>query len=297
MNSNILLRQKSIIPWLAGSIVIGGITITLYKARRTSRSPVFNGFISPIDLPIVKIIQETHDTKRFLFKLPETPGKSGLSLTSMILASGNINGGKRVIRPYTPINKIDSDDTIELLIKQMPNGKMSGHFFNLKEGDTMQFRGPVSTYKYQQNKFDTVTLLGAGSGITPLYQLASNVVASPDNMTKIKLLYGNKTINDIPLKKELDDLQRMHPDKFQVEYFVSETPKNQKMESFHIGNINKTFLKDNIPSATENTQIFVCGPTGFMKAMCGDKKNLLVQGTLSGYLKELGYSKTQVHKF
>lgn len=291
------LRQKSTMSWLAGSIVLGGIAITAYKARRTPQSSVFNGFMSPVNLPIVKIIQETHDTKRFVFKLPETPGKSGLTLTSMILASGNINGGKRVIRPYTPINKIDSDDTIELLIKHMPNGKMSGHFFNLKEGDTMQFRGPVSTYKYEQNKFDSVTLLGAGSGITPLYQLASNVITSPDNNTKIKLLYGNKTINDIPLKKELDDLQKMHPDKFQVEYFVSDAPEKLDTKALHVGNINKNFLKDNIPSATENTQVFVCGPTGFMKAMCGDKKNLLIQGTLTGYLKELGYSKNQVHKF
>ncbi|KAG0669579.1 NADH-cytochrome b5 reductase [Maudiozyma exigua] len=283
--------------WLAGSIVLGGIAITAYKARRTPQSSVFNGFISPVNLPVVKIIQETHDTKRFVFKLPETPGKSGLTLTSMILASRNIDGGKRVIRPYTPINKIDSDDTIELLIKHLPNGKMSGHFFNLKEGDTMQFRGPVSTYKYEQNKFDSVTLLGAGSGITPLYQLASNVITSPDNNTKIKLLYGNKTINDIPLKKELDNLQKMHPDKFQVEYFVSESPEKLGTNALHVGNINKTFLKDNIPPATENTQVFVCGPTGFMKAMCGDKKNLLIQGSLTGCLKELGYSKNQVHKF
>lgn len=70
-------------------------------------------------------------------------------------------------------------------------------------------------------------LLGAGGGITPLYQLASNVIESPNNLTKSKLLYGNKTINDIPLKKELDNLQKQYPENFEVEYFVSELPNNE----------------------------------------------------------------------
>ncbi|SMN21385.1 similar to Saccharomyces cerevisiae YKL150W MCR1 Mitochondrial NADH-cytochrome b5 reductase, involved in ergosterol biosynthesis [Maudiozyma saulgeensis] len=296
--NTILTKQKKLMPYIAGSIVLGGVAMAIYRRRQFSKSTAghtFKGIFNSVELPIMKIIEETHDTKRLIFQLPADSTNNGLSLSSMILASAKVEDGSNVTRPYTPINKVNSTGNIELLVKHMPQGKMSGHLFGLNVGDKVSFRGAVNTYKYIPNKFDVVTLLGAGSGITPLYQLASNVIEDPENKTKIKLLYGNKTINDIPLKRELDQLQFKYPEKFEVVYFVSDsTTEDFKGE---IGNINKDYLKSNIAGPKENTQLFVCGPTGFMKAVSGEKKNLIIQGSLSGYLQELGYSKSQVHKF
>ncbi|CAB4255214.1 similar to Saccharomyces cerevisiae YKL150W MCR1 Mitochondrial NADH-cytochrome b5 reductase, involved in ergosterol biosynthesis [Maudiozyma barnettii] len=297
MNS-ILTKQRKIMPYIAGSIVLGGIAVAIYRRRQFSKCTAghtFKGIFNSVELPIVKIIEETHDTKRFIFQLPADSTNNGLTLSSMILASAKVQDGSNVTRPYTPINKVDSAENIELLVKHMPQGKMSGHLFGLNVGDKVSFRGSVSTYKYVPNKFDVMTLLGAGSGITPLYQLAHNVIENPQNKTKIKLLYGNKTVEDIPFKKELDQLQNKYPENFEVVYFVSD-PKASDFKG-EIGNISKDYLKANIAHPQENTQLFVCGPSGFMKAVSGEKKNLIIQGSLSGYLQELGYSKSQVHKF
>lgn len=48
--------------------------------------------------------------------------------------------------------------------------------------------------------------------------------------------------------------------------------------------------------------VFVCGPPGMMKAVSGDKvrdevKKTMTQGPLTGILKDLGYTETQVFKF
>lgn len=47
----------------------------------------------------------------------------------------------------------------------------------------------------------------------------------------------------------------------------------------------------------ENVKVFVCGPPGLYKAVCGEKVGPRDQGELKGYLKGLGYEKDQVFKF
>jgi len=48
---------------------------------------------------------------------------------------------------------------------------------------------------------------------------------------------------------------------------------------------------------SENIKVFVCGPPPMYKAISGGKKSPSDQGELTGYLKDLGYSKDQVFKF
>ena len=48
-------------------------------------------------------------------------------------------------------------------------------------------------------------MLGAGTGITPLYSIAQASVKSHDSI-EIKLIYSNKTKDDILCKDLLDDL-------------------------------------------------------------------------------------------
>lgn len=57
----------------------------------------------------------------------------------------------------------------------------------------------------------------------------------------------------------------------------------------------KTVLPE--PKEGEKIKIFVCGPPGMYKAISGGKKSPADQGELTGYLKDLGYSKDQVYKF
>ena len=53
--------------------------------------------------------------------------------------------------------------------------------------------------------------IAGGSGITPMLQVASEIVRNPDDKTQVSLIFGNVSDQDILLKKEIDDMASKHP--------------------------------------------------------------------------------------
>lgn len=266
------------------------------RAVINENKKIFIGDNTWIDLSISKIEDESHDTRKFTFNLPTKESELGLTLASALLTKFINKSGKPVIRPYTPISQLSRKGEFELLIKHYPDGKMSNHLFQLKPNDIVSFKGPIKKWEWEKNSFDTITLIGAGTGITPLYQLISHIIPNENDHTKVTLLYGNKSPNDILLKKQLDALQLKYPNKFNVTYFV-DTKDDNDNDTFQIGFITKNFLNTHIAKPNENTKLFICGPPPFMKTFSGEKKSPADQGELTGILNELGYSADQVFKF
>ncbi|SCV99522.1 LAFE_0A05006g1_1 [Lachancea fermentati] len=288
-----IFRSKNTIPLAIGTTAIAA-SFWYSTAIRNDTLKTFNGDDKWIDLKIAKIEDESHDTRRFTFALPSEDHVTGLHTASALLAKFVTPKGSNVVRPYTPVSDISEKGHFQLVIKHYKNGKMTEHLFGLKPDDTVSFKGPILKWKWVPNSFDTITLLGAGSGITPLFQLVHHIAQNPDDKTKINLLYGNKTPGDILLRKELDEIQAKYPDQVKVTYFVDQPDDSFKGEK---GFITKEFLQSHIPKPTEKAQIFVCGPPPFMDAYSGNKKSPSDQGDLTGILSEMGYTKDQVFKF
>jgi cytochrome-b5 reductase len=205
------------------------------------------------------------------------------------------DNGKFVIRPYTPISDQDLKGIVEFVIKIYPTGKMGNHINSLKINETLSFKGPILKYKWESNKHKEIALLGGGSGITPLYQLMHTIDRNPDDKTKVILLYGNVTPEDILIKEELDALAKKNPDQFKIKYFVDKPSNDWKGET---GFITKDVLRKTIfPASADNVKVFVCGPPPFYDAISGNKVSPQDQGELVGALKDLGFTKEQVFKF
>lgn len=162
-------------------------------------------------------------------------------------------------------------------------------------GQRMEFKGPLPKYPWEANKHDHIALIAGGTGITPMYQLARQIFKNPDDKTKVTLVFGNVSEDDILLKKELQDLENTYPQRFKAFYVLDNPPKSWTGGK---GYINKDLLKTVLPEPKEgNIKLFVCGPPGLYKAISGTKVSPKDQGELDGVLKELGYSKDQVFKF
>lgn len=285
------------LPFAIGAVAVtaGALYLNGWNTIKNENPKVFIGDRKWIDLELEKIIEESHDTKRFFFKLPTDDSVSGLTLASAVLTKFMTPKGNPVIRPYTPVSDLSEKGYIEFVIKHYEGGKMTDHLFQLKPKDTLAFQGPIPKWQWKPNSFDTITLLGGGAGITPLYQLVHHITQNKEDKTKINLFYGSKTPSDILLKKELDDLQKKYPEQLNIQYFVDkdDTGKFDGNKGF----ITKDFLAKNAPGPKEKTQVFVCGPPPFMDSLSGQKKSPMEQGDLTGALKDLGYSQDQVFKF
>jgi cytochrome-b5 reductase len=194
-----------------------------------------------------------------------------------------------------PINP-DQQGSLELLIKTYPKGPMSSHIHSLNVGETLEFKGPIPKYPMTPNKHEHIAMIAGGTGITPMYQVIRYIFSNPNEKTKVTLIFGNITKEDILLSRELSRLENEHPSRLKIFYTLDDPPHSWQQET---GFITKKLLQKVLPSPEEGEKIkiFVCGPPGMYKAISGGKKSPADQGELTGYLKELGYSKDQVYKF
>ncbi|KAK3394388.1 hypothetical protein B0H63DRAFT_407620 [Podospora didyma] len=251
------------------------------------------GFVS---LKLEEVENINHNTKRFRFKLPEDDMVSGLVTASAVLTKFTPTGAEKpVVRPYTPISDEEATGYMDLLVKKYPDGPMSTHFHDMVPGQRLDIKGPLPKYPWTANKHEHIGLVAGGTGITPMFQLCRAIFNNPEDKTKVTLVFGNVSEEDILLKQELAKLENTYPQRFRAFYVLDKAPKEW---SGNKGFITKDLLKTVLPEPkTENIKVFVCGPPGLMNAVSGNKKSPRDQGELVGILKELGYTPDQVYKF
>jgi cytochrome-b5 reductase len=257
-----------------------------------------------------------HNTKRLRFHLPEDGSVSGLNITCMSFSFNSspftatdtifppaalitkFKGPemqKPCIRPYTPISDEDSVGYLDLLVKRYPGGPMSEHLHNMQPGQRLDMKGPIPKYPWEANKHDHIALICGGSGVTPMYQLARSIFKNPNDKTKVTLVFGNISEEDVLLKREWEDLENNYPNRFRAFYTLDNPPADWPGPK---GVITKELLQTVLPDPKkENIKVFVCGPPGMYKAISGTKKSPSDQGELAGMLADLGYQKDQVYKF
>ncbi|KAI0275415.1 hypothetical protein BC834DRAFT_840227 [Gloeopeniophorella convolvens] len=253
-----------------------------------------------LDLTLTAVEPYNHNTARFVLALP--PGEAALlPITSLVLVRAAEGGpldkkGNPVVRPYTPVSRADKEGELVLLIKKYESGVLSKYVHEqLKPGDKLAIKGPLLKFPYKANEFEHVALIGGGSGITPLYQLLDHALADPVNRTRFTLLYANVTEADILLRKELDALQRAHPERLRIVHTLDSPPAGWAGAA---GYVNADLLKAHVPPASvgDKVKVLICGPPGQVNAIAG-KKEGMKQGPVGGILKELGYTEDQVFKF
>eukprot|EP01012_Entosiphon_sulcatum_P015515 TRINITY_DN2046_c0_g1_i1.p1 TRINITY_DN2046_c0_g1~~TRINITY_DN2046_c0_g1_i1.p1 ORF type:complete len:285 (+),score=51.23 TRINITY_DN2046_c0_g1_i1:32-886(+) len=234
-----------------------------------------------------------HNVSVFRFNLPNN-APLGISVASCVLTKGPVDkDGKDVVRPYTPITGKDQRGYFELLVKHYEGGPMSSHIFNLKPGDKLDVKGPFVKLEYKPRMKRHLGMIAGGTGITPMYQLINEVLSNPEDNTEIDLIYCNRTVDDIVLRSELDQLARRHRN-FRVHYSLDQPCWYW---SGWRGFLTERVVSKHIPKPSNDSLVLVCGPKGFMDHVSGDKKSPRDQGDVSGILKKLGYEPHHVFKF
>ncbi|RCI00812.1 NADH-cytochrome b5 reductase [Rhizopus azygosporus] len=205
----------------------------------------------------------------------------------------------QVMRPYTPINANPyKDGYIDFIVKRYENGSVSRTISGFEpQADQIHIRGPMTEeYEYRENSLDEIGMIAGGTGISPMYQIIRHILENPnDKNTRIWLIYGNKTMNDILLKSELDELQKKYSDRLNVKYVLEHPPDDNWKD---VGYVTKEMIKS-MMSQDENIRrkVFVCGPDPMLRWVSGERAIDYSQGQLSGLLSQLGLSSKEVWKF
>ena len=237
----------------------------------------------------------SHNTTLIRFEIPS--GRDlGLSVGRHVSVMAHINGQK-VIRPYTPTSSPDTKGYFELMVKKYQDGKMSSHIWDLTEGSSLDFRGPVGRFKYEKNQYKKIGLIAGGTGLTPCLQVIRCILEGPEgegDNTQFVLFFQNRTEADILLKEELSALADMYPDRLRVLFFLSNPSESSWGQEFDTSRALKAYFnkpsKGSIPqvkgyiskeavkaamSFRDCPLVGICGPSGFNESM---KQLLLNEG-------------------
>jgi cytochrome-b5 reductase len=247
--------------------------------------------------PLVNSYDESPDTKVMRFAFPDGLQSSGMHLTSFVLLRYKDESGQDVVRPYTPISRLDQKGYAEILVKCYKDSKMGTHLHKLKLGQTIEIKGPFEKLPYQPGQYKKIGMIAGGSGITPMFQLMRECLKEV-KPPEVSLIYANRRKEDVLLGSEISEFYELY--QHFAPYFVLDDPPKDWMGG--IGHVTKDMVKAIMPPPTRvlDSIICVCGPPGFMKHICGEKdftKSPPAQGEVGGLLKELGYPTKMVYKF
>lgn len=223
------------------------------------------------------------DTRVFTFSLEHEKQALGLPTGQhLMIRLRDPVTREAIIRSYTPISEISDTGKVDVLVKVyfdqaggLKGGKMSQALDALPIGHGIDFKGPIGKFEYLgkgrcvvkglERQVKRFLMICGGSGVTPVYQVFRAVMQDSEDETRCVLLDGNRLVEDILCKEELDDLEKQGGGRGQVVHTLSKAPDEWTGLR---GRINGDLARRHCPcSDGGDTMALICGPEALEKAM------------------------------
>ncbi len=143
----------------------------------------------------------------------------------------------------------------------------------LKAGDWASIDAPYGKFTFE-GEYPRIAALAGGIGVTPFISICK-YCTDLKVQSKITLVYGNKTENDIAFRDELNQMEAQNQN-LKVIHTLNEPPKGWTGRT---GFITANMLEEVVPEFN-NTMYYICGPPPMVQAM-------------ENVLADLGIPKTQ----
>ncbi len=214
-------------------------------------------------LRILEIRPETPDTYSLVLEKPTSGFEylSGQYLTLRVEIDG-----KKYPRAYSLSSSAHLDPHLQVTIKRLPDGLVSNFIWqNLQVGDTIEVFPPLGKFTVQPQANRTVQYLfiAAGSGISPIMgMIRSLLFAEPKS--RITLLYGSRTEQDIIFREALEQLQAQYPKQLSVVHTLS---KPSSEWAGRKGRISAELITEQLQQLRRNLlpiEAYICGPSDMM---------------------------------
>jgi ferredoxin-NADP reductase len=220
---------------------------------------------------VKEIIPRTYNVRSFRFPRPETLNyKPGQFLFITIKA-----GGKELSKHFS-ISSSPTEKTHIEFTKKLSESEFSTALKALKEGDWARIDAPYGKFTFE-GEHEKIGLLAGGIGITPLMSICKYCTDKRLN-TKITLLYGNRTENDIAFRRELETMQEQNAN-LKVVFILNEANSEWRGAT---GIIDAEMVKKEIPDYKEAV-FYTCGPPAMVE-------------TMGKLVEKLGLPKTQLNR-
>jgi len=211
----------------------------------------------PHQVDIVKIVEETHDTRTFRLTFTDPEIKE-----RFFFQPGQFNMVTLFGIGEAPIS-ISSDHSehgyFEHTVRKV--GNVTKAMFRLQEGDSFRVRGPYGRgWPIEPAEGKNVLIVAGGIGLAPLRPLIYHLIRNKDRFGKIEILYGARTPLDALFTGQWEIWNAVEGCTFRP--IVDGIPPGVKWD-FEVGLVTKLF--DTMDSVPDNTLAVMCGPEIMMK--------------------------------
>ena len=220
------------------------------------------------------------DTRVFTYKLQHEAQSLGLPTGQhLMIRLRDPVTREAIIRSYTPISETSQQGTMDILIKVYfdtkghKGGKMSQAMDKLPIGHSIDFKGPIGKFEYlgrgryllngQPKSMRRFLMICGGSGITPIFQVFRAVMRDDKDQTTCIILDGNRLVEDILCREELEALVVQGRGKGRVYHTLTKASDEWPGLKGRIdGKLIQKYCKRDA-----DTVVLICGPDALEKSI------------------------------
>jgi ferredoxin-NADP reductase/Fe-S-cluster-containing hydrogenase component 2 len=166
-------------------------------------------------------------------------------------------------RSYTIASTPTWRDRIEITVKREDRGQVSRWLHEkLRVGEKVEIEAPNGTFVFSGEESQSVVLIGAGVGITPMMSVA-RYLTETSWLGEVFLILGFRAPRDFIFQGELEELRARNRN---LNVTVSMSNPGGEPWSGAVGRIDAALLASAVPDIASR-RVHVCGPAQMMDAM------------------------------
>jgi ferredoxin-NADP reductase len=200
---------------------------------------------------VQRIVQETHDTKSFVFDVPADERDAFAYEAGQFCTFRVRIGDENLLRCYSMSSSPHTDADLTTTVKRVPGGQVSNWMLDeVTEGDVLVLTRPAGVFTLRPRSTPLLAFSG-GSGITPVISVIKSALATTDR--SMRLLYANRNRESVIFDRDLDALAAAYPNRLEVVHHLD-------VESgFVHSDVVTQFVNGDV-----DADCYVCGPAPFM---------------------------------
>lgn len=233
-------------------------------------------------LRVARIFAETPSIKTFRLLEPVGGPIPFTFLPGQFLTLTVARDGRTVKRSYTIASSPAQRGYIEITVKREEQGFVSRYLCDeVREGTLLQVSAPQGYFTFTGKEAESIVLIGAGVGITPLMSVIRYLTdrAWPKD---IYLLFSCRTPDQFAFGAELEHLHRRHAN---LHFVATVTGADGTEWTGLRGRFTKELIAQSVPGIASR-RVHLCGPAPMMDAM---RAMLLELGVPAASIKSEGF--------
>lgn len=226
---------------------------------------IFRLHMYTINLSVAQIINETDDTKTFILYPVDIPLPEYIAgqFITLVFAKGNTE----LRRTYSLSSSPYTDKFLSITVKRIDNGEVSRILHdNTHPGDSIAILPPAGMFTFYPNSLTKrdIFLIGAGSGIAPLFSILKSALEK-EPLSTITLIYSNHSPESTIFHSQLHALSQQYPERLRIVWLFSNA-KNLGMARLN-RDLLELFVRQWQTHNPNEALFYTCGPADYM-VMC-----------------------------